>query len=224
MSWRSKLLLLSSSLCLAGAAAAMTVDLSAEASATAVNDLLRATVAADVSGGTPAELAQRANAAIAEGLKTAKAYPAVKVRTGNAQSYPNYGKNGKIESWRMRSELLLESRDPVAMGELLGKLQTSLMMSGLSAAPAPETRAKAEERAMLDVIAAFHSRARIVAGAFGKSYKIKTLSVGTQGGPVQPMMLKSQRMTTMAEAAPMPVEAGESQVTVVVSGQIEIAD
>lgn len=204
------------------AASAATVDLSVEASAPAPNDLLRATVAADVGGAAPAELAQKANSAIAEGLRVTKAYPAVKARTGSANAFPVYGKNGKIESWRMRSELLLESRDAAAMGELLGKLQSSLMMAGINAGPAPETRAKAEERAMVDAIAAFHARARLVAGTFGKPYKTKSLTVSTQGAPVMPLM-KAQRMS-MAEAAPMPVEAGESQVTVLVSGQIEIPD
>ncbi|MGE5385473.1 MAG: SIMPL domain-containing protein [Betaproteobacteria bacterium] len=222
MSWRSNLLILSSCLCLAAPVAALTVDLSAEASVAAPNDLVRATVAADVAGATPAQLAAKANSAIAEGLRIAKAYPAVKARTGGVHSFPVYGKNGQIESWRMRSELLLESRDAATMGELLGKLQANLLMAGLSAAPAPETRSKAEERAILDAIATFHARAKVVAGTFGKPYRIKSLSVSTQGGPVMPMF-KAQRMA-LAEAAPAPVEAGESQVTAVVSGQIEITD
>ncbi len=221
MSSRLNLAALSACLCLALPAIGATVELSAEAGVSAPNDLLRATVAADVTGATPAEVARRSNSAIADALKTAKTYSSVKTRTGGAHTYPAYSSKGKIEGWQMRSELQLESRDPVALGELLGKLQTSLVMGGLSAVPAPETRAKAEERAMLDAIAAFHARAKVIAGAFGKPYKIKTLNVASQGGQVRPLL--EQRMT-MAKAAPMPVEPGESQVTIVVSGQIEIPD
>lgn len=207
----------------AAPALALTVDLAVDASTPAPNDLIRATVAADVTGASPADLAQKANSAIAEGLRVTKAYPAVKVRTGGAHSYPMYAQNGKIERWRMRSEILLESRDPGALGELLGKLQTQLLVANVTASPSPETRAKAEERAVLDAISAFHARAKLVAGAFGKPYKIKTLNVGTQSGPVMPLMMK-RGMAMAAEAMPMPVEAGESQVAVTVTGQVEIPD
>jgi len=38
-----------------------------------------------------------------------------------------HGKLGRtIEAWRMRSEILLETRDMAALSELLGKLQATL--------------------------------------------------------------------------------------------------
>jgi hypothetical protein len=87
-----------------------TIDLSAEASRPAANDLARATVFAEVSGTTPSELANRVNSLISDGLKTAKTYSNVKTQSGATHSYPIYGKGNKIEGWRMRSELTLESQ------------------------------------------------------------------------------------------------------------------
>ena len=206
----------------AGAAGTL-VDLSAEASRPAANDLARATLFAEASSTSPGESAKRVNAQIAEAIATARSYTRVRTQSGTTHTYPVTGKSGKIESWRMRSEIVLESGDTAALSELVGKLQATLGVAGLSLQPAHETRKKAENDAMLDAIAAFRARARLVADALGKPYRIRQLSVGAQGfRPPMPVM-RAAAMATM-DAAPMPVEAGESQVSATVSGQIELID
>lgn len=201
-------------------AAPMIVELSAEASRPAINDLVRATVSAEAAGATPGELSKQVNSLIAEALRVARAYPAVKIQSGGTASYPSYSKTGKIESWRMRSELSLESGDPAALSELLGKLQLSLVVSNLVLQPSPETRKTVEEQAVIDALAAFKSRAKVISDALGKTYRIKQLSVNTNGRVVQPMFRAMKSMS--AEAAPMPIEAGESLVNATISGQIEL--
>lgn len=204
-------------------AAAPTVDLSADASRPAPNDLARATVFAETTGPAPGELAKRVNSLIAEGLATAKTYPTVRTQSGGTHTYPIYAnKGGRIDSWRMRSELTLESADMAALSELLGKLQTTLGVADIVLLPSPETTKKAEDAAIGDALAAFRNRARLVADILGKPYRIKHLAINTSGrAPIMPMVRAYARV---AEAAPMPVEAGESQVSVNVSGQIEIGD
>lgn len=214
-------LLLALSLPIPAWAAPIVVELSAEASRPAANDLIRATVAAEASGTTPGELARQVNSLIAEALKTAKAYPGIKTQNSGATSYPVYAKNGKIESWRMRSELALESSDSAALSELLGRLQQNLGVSGLVLQPSAETRKKVEDQAMIDAIGAFKARASVVAEALGKTYRITQLTVNTSGRTAQPMVRGAVRAMAV-DAAPMPVEAGESQVTATVSGQIEL--
>ncbi|WP_291992717.1 SIMPL domain-containing protein [Candidatus Accumulibacter sp. ACC003] len=202
---------------------ATTIDLAAAAARPAANDLARATVFAEASGTTPGELAKRVNELIAEGLKTASAYRAVKAQSGASHSYPVYAKGGKIEGWRMRSDLDLESTDTAALSDLLGKLQASMGVASLTMLPAPETRSKAESEAIVDAIAAFKARAKVIAEAMGKPYRIKHLTIDSGGrAPARPMM-RAAAMAS-AEAAPMPIEAGDSQVTVGVSGQIELLE
>jgi len=104
---------------------------------------------------------------------------------------------------------------------LLGKLQASLGVSNLQLQPSPETRRKVESEAMVDAIAAFKGRAKVIADALAMGYRIKQLSVSTSGRIVQPMFRGAAKAMAM-DAAPMPVEAGESQVSVSVSGQIEV--
>jgi predicted secreted protein len=204
-------------------AAPTLLDLSAEASRPAANDLARATVFAEATGSTPGELSGRIKSLIADSLKTAKGYATVKTQSGGTNTYPVYAKGGKIESWRMRSELALESGDTAALSELIGKLQASLGVSNLVMLPAPETRKKAENEAMLDAVNAFKSRAKLLADALGKPYRIKQLSVNSSGRPpVMPMMRASAAYAP--DAAPMPVEGGDSQVSATVSGQIELVE
>ena len=204
-------------------AAPTQIDLSADASRPAANDLARATVFAEASGATPGELANRIKGLIGEGLKTAKGYASIKTQSGGTNTYPVYAKGGKIESWRMRSELTLESGDTVALSELLGKLQVSLGVSNLVMLPAAETRKKAENEALLDAVSAFKSRAKLLADALGKPYRIKQLSVSSGGrSPVMPMMRASAAYA--ADAAPMPMEGGDTQVSANVSGQIELLE
>ncbi|MFT3850598.1 MAG: SIMPL domain-containing protein [Propionivibrio sp.] len=198
------------------------VELSAEASRPAANDQVHAVLSAEAAGAALGDLSKQINALIAEALKVSKSYPAVKVQSGNTSTYPIYSKSGKIESWRMRSEISLESGDTAAMSELLGKLQTSLGVSRIVMQPSPETRKKAENEAMLDAIAAFKARAKVIADALGKSYQIKQLSVNTSGRIAEPMFRMAAKSAMSSEAAPMPIEAGESQVTANISGQVEL--
>jgi len=204
--------------------AATTVDLAAEASRPAVNDQIRAVVYSEAQGSSPADLARRVNQEIAAGLQLVRGKPAVSVKSGNQSTYPVYGRDQKIESWRMRSELVLESRDVGAVSELLGELQQRrLALAHVSQMPSPETRRKVEDEATRDAIKAFQERAEVVAGVLGKKWKIKQLSVSQQGGAMPMPMYRSAKVM-MAEAAPAPLEAGESLLTTTVSGQIELLD
>ena len=207
------------------AGAATTVDLTAEASRPAANDMVRASVFAEASGSNPAELARRVNQDIAEGLKIIKAKPGITVKSGRQSTFSVYGQNQKIDSWRIHSELILESRDVAAVSELLGQLQQMrLAVSGVNQLPTPETRRKVEDEATRDAIAAFRQRAAVVAEVLGKPYVIRHLSV-QQSGQMSPMpMLRASRTMAAEAAAPIPLEAGESLVTTTVSGQIEVAD
>ncbi|MFA7293004.1 MAG: SIMPL domain-containing protein [Rhodocyclaceae bacterium] len=200
-----------------------TIDLSAEASRPAANDLARATVFAEATSTSPGEAAKKVNPLVAEAIDTAKTYARIKVQTAATHTYPVYAKGGKIEAWRMRSEIALESTDTAALSELLGKLQANMGVSGVTLNPSPETRKKAESEATLEAIAAFKGRAKLVADALGKPYRIKHLAIGGQQYRPPAPMLRAAPMAAM-EAAPMPIEAGESLITTSVSGQIELLD
>ncbi|WP_374328282.1 SIMPL domain-containing protein [Azonexus sp.] len=206
------------------AQAGTTVDLAAEASRPAVNDQVQAVVYVEARGANPALLARQVNQEIAGALQLIRGKAGVQAKSGNQSTYPVYGREQKIEGWQMRSELVLESRDLAAVSELLGELQQRKLAVGqVSQMPSPETRRKVEDEATRDAIRAFQARAEVIAAALGKSWKIKQLAVSQQGGP-QPMPVFRATKAMLADAAPAPLEAGESQLTTTVSGQIELAD
>jgi predicted secreted protein len=201
----------------------LSVELSSEASQPAANDLMQATLSAEAVGATLAGLSGQIDQTLAEALKLAKTYPAIKVQSGGTSTTPIYDKEGhRIESWNMRSSLLLESGDAPALSELIGKLQTTLAISSLRLLPSPETARKAEDAAMLEAIALFKARAKLLADAQGKNYRIKELSVSTRGNLSPVRMLRAAAPSGLANAAPMPIESGESMIGVSVSGKIEI--
>lgn len=205
---------------------AQTVEFTAEASRGAPNDLAVATMFAERSGTDAAELAQEVNRTIAAALETARGHGDVKVQSGSAHTWPVYGKNGngRIEGWRMRSEIRLESRNLAAVSALIGKLQASLALSQVAMRPAPETRRKAADEATIEAIRSFEQRATLIAGALGKRYRLRHMTVADGGfqPPIQPLMRAAPAM--MAEATPAPLEGGESEVSVSVSGRIELID
>ena len=202
-----------------------TAEISVESSRSAPNDQFRAQVYYEASDANPAELARKVNAVVAQAVQAGRAYPAVKVRTAGSNTYPVYGKNSRsIESWRMRSTLALESRDAAPLSELIGKLQQTMAVAGLSAAPSPETWKKVEDEAIADALAAFEARARLVAGSLHKKWKIKRVAVNTGNAQPPRPVVGYARAAMVADAAPAPIEAGDSLVTVNVSGEIELLE
>lgn len=202
-----------------------TVELAAEASGPAANDLAVAVMYAERSGASAAAVAREVNRDIAAALELARAQGAVKVQSGNVSTWPAYGKDGqgRITAWRMRSELRLESTDTAAMSELVGKLQETLALAHLTMEPAPETRRKAVADVTVDALRAFEARAKLIADTLGRRYRIAHLAVGDHG--LQPPPMPRMRAAVMAaEAAPAPLEGGESRVSVQVSGRIELLD
>ncbi|MDP1654145.1 MAG: SIMPL domain-containing protein [Rhodocyclaceae bacterium] len=200
------------------------IDFRVDVQKSVPNDLGRASAYAEMTGADPAEVARKVKTVIADGLAAARAQPGITVKSGGTHTWPIYGKGSRsIESWRMRSELLLESRDAAALSTAVGKLQSALAVGNINFSPAPETRRKAEDDATLEAIEAFRAKAERIAGTLKKPYRIRQMSVNGSGNFPQPYPMARATMMA-AEAAPMPVEAGESNVTVNVSGQIELLD
>lgn len=201
-----------------------TVELSAEASQAATNDLGIAQLYAEQSGPDAAAVARQVNRSIAAALETSRRYADIKTQSAGTSTWPVYAKGGgKIEAWRMRSEIRLESRNSAALSELVGTLQRDLAVSQITLQPAPETRRKAADEATVDALRSFEQRATLIASTLGKRYRIHRLNV-SESGYRPPVFAKMRGAAMMAEAAPAPIEGGESEVSVTVSGSIELLD
>ncbi len=221
---KTLLALLAGSFAAASQAGAL-IDLAAEAGRPAANDMVRASVYSEASGSNPADLARQVNGNIGEALKLIREKKGVTVKSGNQSTYPIYTQSRKIDGWRMRSELLIESKDFGAVSELLGRLQQMRLAVGdIAQMPSPETRRQVEDEAMREAIRAFQNRAAVVGEQLGKGWKIKQMHINQGGGSPLPIMRGARSAMLAAEAAPAPIEAGESTITTQISGQIELDD
>lgn len=202
------------------------VELQAEAQREVQNDLLNAQLYVEQGDSSPAQLASALNRIVADALKIAREYPAVKVRTGNNQTYPVYApRTNQLQGWRGRAELRLETRDFAAGSTLIGKLQSSLLLGGINFSVSPEARKAAENELITEAIAAFRGRAEIAQKALGgRSYKVQRINLGTgySGPPIRQMSVMRAAASAEAAVAPPPAEGGVSTVTVTVAGAVEI--
>jgi predicted secreted protein len=159
------------------------------------------------------------NGKMAEALKQARNVPGIKLRSGNYQTFPRHGKDGRIDGWQVSQELRLESTDFAAAAKLIGRLQQSLNVRSMSLRLAPETRRAAEDTLIAEAVAAFEARAELARKAMkAKSYRVREISIGTAGGGPRPMYEMSA-----ARQAAVAIEGGVSQVTVNVTGSIQLA-
>lgn len=202
------------------------VELQAEVQREAPNDLMAATLFVEQGDASPAALANTLNRTLAEALKVARDTPAVKVRTGNNQTYPVYApRTNQLQGWRGRAELRLETRDFAAGSALIGKLQATLQLAGINFSVSPEARRSVENELIAEAIAAFRARAEIAQKALaGKGFKLQKISISTgSSGPPPRLMLAQARAAPMADGvAPPPAEAGSSIISVNVNGAVEI--
>lgn len=198
------------------------VDFNSEAAREVANDLLQATMSVEVSDRSPARVAQMLNTTLNDALKKAAAFTTVKASSGGHSTYPIYGKSNHLDGWRGTAQIRLESRDFKAAGELIGQLQESMQLSGVSFTVAPDTRRQLENSLISEALAAFKKRAETIRESLGGSgYRIVHIGINQGGYYPQPMMDRGVMTMKAAVAAPE-FSGGDSNMTMQVSGTIEI--
>jgi predicted secreted protein len=199
------------------------VDLQAEVSREVQNDLMNASLFSEVSDPSAPKVAGELNRVAAEALKTAGEFKNVKARSGSAQTYPVYDRANKLTGWRGRWRSAWV-QDTQAMAALIGKLQSTMQLGGISFTVSPELRRQIENELITDGVAAFRARADIATKALGgRSYKIRRVGLNTGGFAPGPRPMAAARMAPQAaEVAPPAFEAGTSMVNVVAAGTVEV--
>ena len=199
------------------------IDLQAEAHREVSNDTLSAVLFAELNEADASRLASALNRKVNEALEAAVEFKAVRVRSGNNQTYPVYDRQQRLTGWRGRAELRLESRDFQAAAALIGKLQAGMQLGQIQFSASPDLRRTAEDELITEAIRAFRARADIARTAMGgRAYKIRRITINTGGGFVPPRPMIA-RAAAAAEAVPPPqLEGGASQITVGVSGTIVV--
>ena len=201
-------------------------QLSAQGTVEVQQDMLSISLATSRDGADAAtvqtQLKQALDAALAEARKTALPGQ-MDVRTGNFNLNPRYGKDGKINGWQGRTELVLEGRDFTRITTTAGKIQ-SLTLGNVSFALSREMRAKVEAEAQTMAIERFKLKANEIAKSFGfSSYTLREVAIDSSdnGYSPRPRVMAMSAKTSM-DSAPIPVEAGISTVQVNVNGSVQM--
>lgn len=201
------------------------LSLSASATAEVVNDLLSISFATQREGAdaaaVQAQLTQALEAALAEARKAARPGQ-VDISTGNFSVQPRYGVKGEPLKWQGSVELRAEGRDFDALTRLVGRIHT-LSVAHVGHRLSRQAREKAEAEVSAEAIARFRAMASAHAKAFGfDGVSLRAVEVSSNAPPPPMPRFRAAPGAEMAMAAPLPVAAGVSEVSVVVSGSVQM--
>lgn len=204
------------------------LQLSANGSVQVQQDLLVLTLSTTKEGENAAQVQAQLQQALDEALTQARggASPQqMEVRTGDFGLHPRYGKDGRINGWQGRAQLVLSGRDFARITGTAAKIR-SLAISQMAFDLSRESRQKVETQAQAQAIEAFKARAGELARGFGFSgYTLREVAVNSQEmspGPRPRMMAMQAKGAAFDSAEAVPVEAGEAQVMVTVSGSVQL--
>jgi len=170
----------------------------------------------------PASLATRINDDMEWALGIAKRQEGITAGTGGYQTYPVY-KDNVLKGWRGEQSLELEGRDSRAMSRLVGELQEKLQVKSMSFSVSDEKRTEVENRLISRALDDFKARAAIVVGNLhATGYRIVDIAISTTSQRPPVPYPVGRMVATMQAESRVAVEAGESDVSVMVSGTVEL--
>jgi predicted secreted protein len=198
------------------------VHLQAEQSESVSNDTMHASLSTYGEARDPASLATQLNTDMEWALTIARQQDGVTVSSGGYQTYPVHREN-VLKGWRGQQGLELEGKDTRQIGELLGRLQEKLQLKSIHFSVSGAQREAVENRLIGRALDAFKQRARIVADNLkAGGYRIVNINISTSAQR-PPMPYQARMMAApMEAAAPVAVEAGESEIEVRIDGTVEL--
>jgi len=187
------------------------------------NDTMHVTLNTFGEARDPASLATGINEDMEWALGIARRQQGITSRTGGYQTYPVY-KDNVLKGWRGEQSLELEGKDIRAMSRLAGELQGKLQVKSMSFSVSDAKRTGVENRLISRALDAFKARAAIVVdNLHATGYRIVEMTISTSSQRPPAPYPVARMATTMKAESRVAVEAGESDVTVMVSGTIELS-
>jgi predicted secreted protein len=200
------------------------LSLTAQSSAEVPQDVVDITLFYEQEANDPSTLTTTLNQRAETALRQAKGVSGVTARSGSFSIYPSTDRDGRISAWRGRTEVVLESHDFAAASKLAGEMSSNMQVGNVQFSLSPEAQRAAEQKLTGEAIASFRQQASAGAQAFGYSgYSIREVNIGHNGVAPRPVMMMAARaMGAESKAAPLPLEAGTSTVSVNVSGSVQM--
>jgi predicted secreted protein len=185
------------------------------------DDMAFAVLFAERDGPAPGPLQAEVNIALRDAIADLRRDPALQVRSGGYSTQPRYGREGRIEAWRVRGEVIVESMDVAAVSRATGSQAARLNVASIGFRLSPASRAQAEAALTAEAAGSFREKAAAAARALGfPGFDLLevTLHTSTPNGPV-PI---PRGIAMAASAPPVPMEPGRTQVVVGFSGLVRL--
>jgi predicted secreted protein len=183
------------------------------------NDQMQVWLSAQAEGSDPARIARTINETMDWALALGAGREGMRLKTGNYRTQALRDKD-KLRGWQVSQDLHIEGTDIPAISALVGELQERLQVRSMGFSVSAEARRDAEEQLIEAALLAFQERAAHVRRIMGaKDHRLVNASIQAGGhfpGPVLRAQVASAEMSAPA------VQAGESEVRVMVSGSIEL--
>ncbi|HWS75238.1 MAG TPA: SIMPL domain-containing protein [Quisquiliibacterium sp.] len=198
--------------------------LEAQAQREVTDDIAVAVFFVERDGPQPDALQAAVNPVLQSALAELKRDASLQVRSGRYLTQPRYGRDGRIEGWRVRGELIAESEDIAAVSKATATLAGRMNVASIGFRLSDAKRRQAE-RALTDEAAAqLYDRARATARALGfADVQLVEANLSSSGQPGVPMMRAAMAQgAAPAEATPVPLEPGRSQVSVTLNGTLKL--
>lgn len=201
-------------------------QLSAEAQIDVANDLMSVNLVATATGSDAALLANKINATMGWAVSKLGPFTAIKTKTLDYQTHPQYERNGsRIKGWVASQSIQLETDDFEQAGDAIQVLQERMQVQGMRLKAKADTRERAEEQLINTALESFKRRAKLVQTNMGaQGYRVMNLSINTDGSGHYDRQQDYRRgaVSAMSESSAPAIEAGTSTVTVHLNGQIQL--
>lgn len=197
------------------------IHLSADASMQVANDTLVAVLYSQQEGLDTTDLADKVNRQISVAIQIAEKMENIDVKTLSYNTSPVY-KKSQVSGWRVKQSIQLKSRDSQALSKLIGRLQSTLAVQSINYMVSDQARKTAQDELIVKALTNFETRAELISKTMhSDKYKLIEMSVNTgySGQPQQPVM---RSMAAEAYVASPTLQPGKQQLTVSVSGSIEL--
>jgi len=199
-------------------------ELSATVSSEVRQDQVQVVLAAQVQDDSAAKVNQQLSELVEAAKKRLGSPQGVRISTGALQTYPRYDKDGKIDGWQGRAELILRSGDVSAVASSADKVTDLLAVANVNFSLSDVARRSEQGRLMDSVAQAFREKATTTARVFGFSgFQIKSLTVSESGEMVahRSLMMSAMASDTL-EKASLTLLPGVQTVSVTVTGLVEL--
>lgn len=184
------------------------------------NDITTITFRATAQARSAQTVTHDINVKMQAALKTLKKYPSIIAKTSQYQIYPAYNKDQVIRHWNGSQILSITLDSDSEQLKALTELQKHLVYQNMQFLVSAKQQQKAMKQLSLNAIQSFQAQATLIANQFNAPhYQILETRINTPSPRFSKQNYAMSSRMVMAESMAAPgVEAGQSTLSVTISG------